>query len=129
MCSVVQAGSVGRACARGRPKKGGRGVILIYKYIASRIIRQAISHQEKHIISYSCAQRTGGQGKTNLSSSLPDHEFVGREPADETERDERSDDGREPGIARNVLTGHVYVHAPNTFFFNKYQLTTSCEKT
>jgi hypothetical protein len=27
------------------------------------------------------------------------------------------------------LTGHVYVHAPNTFFFNKYQLTTSCEKT
>lgn len=47
---------------------------------------------------------------------LPDHEFVRGEPADEADRNERSDDGGEPAVPANALAWHVYVHAPDTFF-------------
>jgi hypothetical protein len=60
------------------------------------------------------------KGKTRLGLILPDHEFVRRDTADETDRDECSDNRCKPAIARDVLTGHVYVHAPNTFIISLF---------
>ena len=60
------------------------------------------------------------KGKTKVGLILPDHEFVRRDTADETDRDECSDNGCKPAIASDVLTRHVYVHAPNTFTIGSF---------
>ena len=57
---------------------------------------------------------------TRLGLILPDHEFVRRDTADKTDRDECSDNRCKPAIARDVLTRHMYVHAPNTFIISSF---------
>lgn len=71
--------------------------------------------------------RLEGQGKTRLGLILPDHEFVRRNPTDETNRDKCSNNGCKPAIARDVLTWYVYVHAPNTYIINSFSKRSSIE--